>query len=692
MWAYSAWDSLCPADCNLFLFSEISSTTTKMASANTPPGISCRVETPLQKLLSQGVTLDEVRELVHAQGLIPASITPLISLRAGDLYLPLDVAVDCLTRELDQLCMPTSHHSPANDSREVTTASPGSHQSTSGPSPHSSASVSQGQALSPLRDLPSSEMSASTSSDEYEKRSSADNSSSSVGTASGPPLMDEPAGGSTGTVSGPPDSPIQQTVTMLPIITPPKRPRIEEPTVAGGLKCKICDHVTQHLRPHVELAHLPWFFHPTTSCFVCKTSFQRQRLLRAHATEHHPEDPTRCYLSGPDNYDVWLGSMLTMLRTLTSYAGFVAPIQLAVLCEQRMLYPSRGTHFQAPTKQLLEDLVLILDVLHPNIGKTQLNQTVNILQWEVLYHLISMLVPRHKLEDFRKLEPDDRQFQHLVGGLGQPSSVDSHCHLRTAAIRSKLSPSDFAQMLQQRSPSRLLFIIDNRVFDTADWHEPRPTSVQCGGAGITPTLRIHYTFGCHPRWASTREKTLRELDSLLQLPECVGVGEMGLDHTCPESTWAIQKESMRRQAMMGVAHQKTLVLHLRGKDDEDLPSVLQEALDCLARAKVPSKHPIHVHCFTGDLKLCKLWLRGFPRTVFGVSMKTLATEQCRSFVSGVCPLNFVLETDSPYLAASPWDVRQVAESMAVIRNLPARTVMKIATQNCCSIYGLDLHC
>ena len=62
--------------------------------------------------------------------------------------------------------------------------------------------------------------------------------------------------------------------------------------------------------------------------------------------------------------------MLTMLQTLTSYAGFVAPAQLSVLCEQRMLYPSGGTHFQAPTKQMLEDIVYIPDVLHPHVGKT----------------------------------------------------------------------------------------------------------------------------------------------------------------------------------------------------------------------------------------------------------------------------------------------------------------------------------
>ena len=82
--------------------------------------------------------------------------------------------------------------------------------------------------LGPL--LAKSETSAYiSSSDENENRPAANNSSSSEGTESGPALMDEQMADSAGTVSGPAESPpIQQTVTMLPVITP--QPHLHGPS------------------------------------------------------------------------------------------------------------------------------------------------------------------------------------------------------------------------------------------------------------------------------------------------------------------------------------------------------------------------------------------------------------------------------------------------------------------------------
>ncbi|XP_053389591.1 uncharacterized protein LOC128552563 [Mercenaria mercenaria] len=75
------------------------------------------------------------------------------------------------------------------------------------------------------------------------------------------------------------------------------------------------------------------------------------------------------------------------------------------------------------------------------------------------------------------------------------------------------------------------------------------------------------TVGLHPRHATgVRPATVDKLQEMLQWPEVVGLGEIGLDHTAPMEEWAVQRDVLATAlGLLGPRH--VLVLHCRGRHE-----------------------------------------------------------------------------------------------------------------------------
>lgn len=159
---------------------------------------------------------------------------------------------------------------------------------------------------------------------------------------------------------------------------------------------------------------------------------------------------------------------------------------------------------------------------------------------------------------------------------------------------------------------------------------------------------VYCTAGIHPHDAkSWDEDTLEVLRSVASSPECVGIGECGLDFSKNFSSPECQIEVLEKQMALAFELNKPLVLRERAAFDA--------MMDVLARHS--SRLPAHVvlHCFAGSGDQAAAYLaRGCYLGVGGQLWKEPAVLQ------GVPPERLLLESDSPFLwpnaraLPSPW--------------------------------------
>ena len=95
---------------------------------------------------------------------------------------------------------------------------------------------------------------------------------------------------------------------------------------------------------------------------------------------------------------------------------------------------------------------------------------------------------------------------------------------------------------------------------------------------------------------------------------------------------------------MAVKYDLPVVLHERGPEHE----ATQRAIEILQRT-LPSQHPIHVHCFSGDAHDFHMWLEAFPVAIFGVTATISGQEPTFSTLRQIPLQKLVPETDAPYL-------------------------------------------
>lgn len=163
------------------------------------------------------------------------------------------------------------------------------------------------------------------------------------------------------------------------------------------------------------------------------------------------------------------------------------------------------------------------------------------------------------------------------------------------------------------------------------------------------------------------------------------MGECGLDEVHERVG---QEGVFRRQVRMATKYDRALILHLRGKGDTMSP-ILHRAIKILKEEKLEAKHPIHLHSFMGSYSEYRLWLRSFPRTIFGVSRLTVEHQPAWDFTRLADLRKVVLETDAPYIKGSHSHSLSVqARWLSSQRGIPVRAVLGCTASVAVRFYGL----
>lgn len=269
--------------------------------------------------------------------------------------------------------------------------------------------------------------------------------------------------------------------------------------------------------------------------------------------------------------------------------------------------------------------------------------------------------------------------------------IDTHCHLEFIKKRFKrdVSLAECLELDGEHHGDKFLGAIVN-FCQPSEWScgadSDKVTSLLRDAAGDP---RVGVTIGCHPhfsdkmteaRWRQLEALTSGSMEKFSWL-RVVALGECGLDYSSKNGvSRSVQMEVFARQLNLAMKFNLPLVLHIRDAEEDGL-----KVLDDVG---VPSNYPIHRHCFGGDVKAARAWIRRYPCSKIGVT--GLVTRQdakdVRRVIKDVCLDRILLETDAPYhlpegaansqfRCSLPGHVIHVAKEVAKIKNTTVENVL-----------------
>ncbi len=195
-------------------------------------------------------------------------------------------------------------------------------------------------------------------------------------------------------------------------------------------------------------------------------------------------------------------------------------------------------------------------------------------------------------------------------------------------------------------------------------------------------------IGLHPCSVDNDfEKELYLVEDWVNKHPFIAIGEIGTDLYWEKKYFEHQKEAFNIQCELAIKHDLPIVIHCRDSIDETIELVRPLAEKGLKGV---------FHCFTGTENQAESIVElGFKLGIGGVL--TFKNSDLRNSIKKIDPKNFLLETDSPYLAPvpnrgkrnEPSFVRFVAEELAVVLNLEQEDLEKVTENNTKTLFNLQ---
>ncbi|GGG94410.1 TatD family hydrolase [Silvibacterium dinghuense] len=208
-------------------------------------------------------------------------------------------------------------------------------------------------------------------------------------------------------------------------------------------------------------------------------------------------------------------------------------------------------------------------------------------------------------------------------------------------------------------------------------------------AGVPNVPKIYASAGVHPQEVQLLdEAACAKLDSLLQEPEVIACGEIGLDYYHPENApREVQMAGFSRQMEIAAAHKKPIIIHCRPSDGST--NAWDDTLAQLEAEWRPTGLGGILHCFTGEIHHAKQAIDfGFLVSFAGNSTYPKA-QPIRDAMAALPLERMLIETDAPFLAPIPnrgkrnepaW-VAEVARTLGQVRGISPEEAAFRTTEN-----------
>jgi TatD DNase family protein len=250
--------------------------------------------------------------------------------------------------------------------------------------------------------------------------------------------------------------------------------------------------------------------------------------------------------------------------------------------------------------------------------------------------------------------------------------VDTHCHLDH---HEGLSPTEQVRRAREAGVTTMITV----GTDMASSAQALATARRFEG--------VWAAVGVHPNDAmEASPRVLEVIEGLAREPECVAIGETGLDYYRDHTTPAQQEASFR--AHIDIAHRqdRALVIHCR-----------EAWRDCLALLEdhgAPER--VVMHCYSGDLDdTARCVEAGYYLSYAG--NVTFGNAGALREVAAATPLELLLtETDSPFLTPHPHRGRPndpsylplTAQTLAEVHNRTVEDIARAVSANTVRAFGL----
>ncbi len=198
---------------------------------------------------------------------------------------------------------------------------------------------------------------------------------------------------------------------------------------------------------------------------------------------------------------------------------------------------------------------------------------------------------------------------------------------------------------------------------------------------------VFLMMGLHPTSVKENYKAeLAHVKEWIDKRDFIAIGEIGIDLYWDTSFLAQQQEVFRTQIQWAKQKKIPIVIHCRDAFDEIFEVLETEKSDALFGI---------FHCFTGTFEQAEKAISYNMKLGIG-GVATFKNGKIDKFLNQIDIKHIVLETDSPYLAPTPYRgkrnessyITQVVEKLSLIYSLSFEEIAKITTQNSKDIFGV----
>ncbi len=198
---------------------------------------------------------------------------------------------------------------------------------------------------------------------------------------------------------------------------------------------------------------------------------------------------------------------------------------------------------------------------------------------------------------------------------------------------------------------------------------------------------VFLMMGLHPTSVKENyEEELAHVEEQFKRRNFYAVGEIGIDLYWDKSTLEIQKIAFRRQIQLAKKHSLPIVIHCRDAFDEIFEVLETEKSDDLFGI---------FHCFTGTFQQAQQAISYNMKLGIG-GVVTFKNGKIDTFLSQIPLEHIVLETDSPYLAPTPFRGKRnessylmlVCRKVAEIYEISEEEVARVTTDNSKEVFKI----
>lgn len=194
------------------------------------------------------------------------------------------------------------------------------------------------------------------------------------------------------------------------------------------------------------------------------------------------------------------------------------------------------------------------------------------------------------------------------------------------------------------------------------------------------TEYVHLMTGLHPTSVKENFKEeLQHVEQQLAQREFIAIGEIGIDLYWDKTNLTDQQEAFQHQIKLAKRYQLPIVIHCRDAFDE--------VFEVLENEKSEDLYGIF-HCFTGDFQQAQRALSFNMKLGIG-GVVTFKNGGIDKFLNQIDLNDIVLETDSPYLAPTPYRgkrnessyIVRVLEKLSELYGVSTEEIARITTEN-----------